>query len=48
MRGLTINQLLVDRDGFKLSFKTVNQADFKLKESGMSAENKPKISSTWL
>jgi hypothetical protein len=38
----------VDRDSFKLSFRTVNQADFQLKEIGIRAEIKLKISSTWL
>jgi len=35
----------VGRDSFKLSFKTVNQADFKLNKSRKKAENKLKISS---
>jgi len=41
-------RVMVDRDSFKLSFKTVNQAGFQLKESGIRAKNKLKIGSTWL
>jgi hypothetical protein len=40
--------LLVDRDSFELSFKTVNQADFQLRKSGKRAENKLEVSSIWL
>jgi len=41
----SLTRIVVDRDSFKLSFRTVNQAGFQLKESGIKAENKLEISS---
>ncbi len=46
MKESTRTKNLVDRDSFKLSFRTIDQAGFQLKESGMRTENKLKISST--
>ena len=38
---------MVDRDSSKLSFRTVNQADFQLRKSRKKAEDKLKVSSNW-